>query len=106
MPRRARAAAVAAVLGALLPRSATAQCTITTIAQPANSQPLPASCAANQILADGSTGCHIACELGYSVVGAQPSCSGSTFDDGGVTCASAPPAPSACVPGIFLLTAR
>ena len=98
-------AASAAYLLALLPRSATAQCTITTIAQPANSQPLPASCAAGQTLADGSASCHIACELGYSVVGAQPSCSGSTFSAGGVTCASAPPAPAACVPGFFLLTA-
>ena len=101
MPRRARAAAVAAVLGALLPRSATAQCTITTIAQPANSQPLPASCAAGQTLADGSTSCHIACELGYSAFNAQPSCSGTTFSAGSVTCASAPPAPAACVPGTF-----
>ena len=70
-----------------------AQCTVSGLSAPQDGA-LDAACADEATLADGAS-CALTCNPGYSLGGAQPSCTGSTFAPGDVSCTGAPtPLPS------------
>ena len=61
------------------------QCTVTGLSAPSNGA-LDAACADGAALESGSS-CTLVCDAGYTVTGVQPSCVGSSFDAGSVSCA-------------------
>ena len=63
-------------------------CTVSGLSAPSNGA-LDSACADGATLADGAS-CTLTCNSGYTLSGAQPSCSAGTFSDGGVTCSGEP----------------
>lgn len=77
-----------AVVACMLPIRIRAVCTVAGLSAPDNGI-LGAACASYAQLDDGES-CDITCRAGYTRSGDQPSCTGSVFDPGSITCSGNP----------------
>jgi hypothetical protein len=72
----------------LLPIAARADCTVAALEAPADGV-LGAACQPFASLLDGDE-CTLTCHVGFTRTGVQPSCTGSTFDQGSIVCTGNP----------------